>query len=240
MVWGELRNKQVHALVYSSMTDTWTIQLRPEIDHYFFRYLSQSTTDGTTIYCNSCYRNTARPYRMVSYNTETGLSVVEGLWGMDLLGIDGTRLELVQIIRMVAYKNRIFLLGVLDETLRPLTLVGLWEANPSAEQWKLVTKMPLEWQSVNPIDFGSCNATAAYDGKQSVNIILRKGWSMKLVKLNLDTKEWKAGGNSEQIIWSTLISKVASDDKNEPYKAFQMELKFCTAMSGGASFGTQG
>jgi len=230
MVWGELRNKQVHALVYSSVTDTWTIQLCPEMDHNVFRYLSHSTTDGTTIYCNLNYLRSARPLRMVSYNTETLLTVIDELMGMDLSGIDGTRLERVQTIGMVAYKSRMFLLGVLAGILRPFTVVGLWEANPSAEQWKLVTKMPLEWGSKNPMDFGSCEAAAAYDGKQSVSIIVRKGWRIRLLKLNLDTKEWKTGGNPEQITWSTLASTGASEDKNEPFKAFQMELKFCTAM----------
>lgn len=230
MVWGELRNKQVHVLVYNSRTDTWTIQLCPEIDHNLFRHLSHSTTDGTTIYCNSNYRHSVRPRRMVSYNTETLSSVVEEMPGMDLSGIDGTRLERVQTIGMVAYKSQIFLLGILAGILRPLILVGLWAANPSTEQWKLVTKTPLEWGSMNPMDFGSCEAAAAYDGKQSVSIIVRKGWRMRLLKLNLETNEWKKGGNPEQITWSTLTSAGASEDKNEPFKAFQMELKFCTAM----------
>lgn len=230
MVWGELRNKQVHALVYSSVTDTWTIQLCPDIDHNLFRHLSHSTADGTTIYCNSNYRHSVRPRRMVSYNTETLRSVVEEMPGMDLSGIDGTRLERVQTIGLVAYKNRIFLLGVLAGILRPLTVVGLWEANPTAEQWKLVTKTPLEWGINNPMDYGSCEAAAAYDGKQSVSVIVRKGWRMRLLRLNLDTKEWKTGGNPEQITWSTLTSTGAAEDKNEPFKAFQMELKFCTAM----------
>lgn len=167
---------------------------------------------------------------MVSYNTETLSSVVEEMPGMDLSGIDGTRLERVQTIGMVAYKSQIFLLGILAGILRPLILVGLWAANPSTEQWKLVTKTPLEWGSMNPMDFGSCEAAAAYDGKQSVSIIVRKGWRMRLLKLNLETNEWKKGGNPEQITWSTLTSAGASEDKNEPFKAFQMELKFCTAM----------
>lgn len=167
---------------------------------------------------------------MVSYNTETLVSVTEEMWEMDLTGIDRTRFEGVQTIGMVAYNSRIFLLGVFDERLHPLTLVVLWEANPNAEQWTLVTKMPLEWGSMNSVGFGSCEATAAYDGKQSVSILLRKEWNMRLVKLNLDTREWKMSGNPEQLTRSTLISTVASQNKNEPFKAFQMQLKFSTAI----------
>ena len=183
MVLGEVRVKEVHALVYSSITHEWTIQFRPELSHLFFRYLSHSTTDGTTIYCNSVRRR-----QMLSYNTQTRVSIVEEMRGIHVQ----TRLGRAQTIGMVAYNSQIFLLGVHHEPLRPLTLVSLWASNPNAEQWRLLTKVPLDWGDNNPVDWGdSCETAAAYEGKHSVSIILRKEWKMRLLKLNLNTKECK-------------------------------------------------
>jgi len=235
--------KQVHALIYSSLTDTWTIKLCSEIDHKLFRRFFHSTVDGNTIYCTSIYPLTINcisiyPQWMVSYKAETQLSVVEEIPFMDFSEIGRTRFRRVQTIGIVGYKSRIFLLGFVagrHELLlwRPFTVVGLWEANPGARQWKLLTTTPLEWVNKYRIDFRSCEVAAAYDKGERVNIIARNG-SIRTIflELNLDTKEWKmlSDGQRENTTSSTLISRSSSEKRNKLVQAFHMKLKFSTAI----------
>lgn len=243
MVLGEVRINQVHALIYSSLTDTWTIKLCPEIDHKLFRRFFHSTVHGKTIYCTSIYPLTINctsiyPKWMVSYNTETQLSVIEEIPLMDFSEIGRTRFRRVQTIGIVGYENRIFVLGVVSGRhalllWRPFTVVGLWEANPGARQWKLFTKTPLEWVDNYRMDFRSCEIAAAYDGEKRVNIIARHGWMRTIcVQVNLDTKEWKmlSDGKIENRTSSTIISRSASEKRNKVVQAFHLKLKFCTAI----------
>jgi hypothetical protein len=244
MVLGELRLKQVHALIYSSLTDTWTVKLCSEIDYKLFRRFFHSTVDGNTIYCTSIYPLTINstsiyPQWIVSYNTETQLSVVEEIPFIDFSVIGSTIFRRVQTIGIVGYKNRIFLLGVVAGRhalllWRPFTVVGLWEVNPSARQWKLLTTTPLEWVSKYSIDFRSYEIASAYDGDQRVNIIARNG-SIRTItlELNFDTKEWKmlqSDGITENKNPSSLTSRSASQKRSKAVKAFHIKLKFRTAI----------
>jgi hypothetical protein len=117
VVLGEMRNRQVHALIYSSVTDTWTIKLCSEIDHKLFRNLSHSTAEGNTIHCISTDRRSPwLPRWMVSYNTETHLSVVENIEHIGYFPIE--ELHWNRSIGIVAYKGKIFLFGLGDRTFR--------------------------------------------------------------------------------------------------------------------------
>jgi len=244
MVLGEMRMKEVHALIYNSLTDTWTIKRCSDINYKLFRRFFHSTVHGNTIYCASIYPLTINctsiyPKWMVSYNTETQLCVAEEIPLIDMSEIGSTSFRRVQTIGIVGYKSRIFLLGVVvgkHKLLlwRPFTVVGVWETNPGARQWKLWTTTPLEWVSTYSLDFRSYEMASAYDGEQRVSIIARNGSSRNItLELNLETKEWKmlSAGIAENKNSSFITSGSATYRRRDKgVKAFHMKLKFRTAI----------
>ena len=165
----------------------------------------------------------------MGYNTETQFSVVQEMPFLDLSVIRYARCQRVKTIGIVNYKSRIFLLGVIAGFhLPPLwshfSAVALWEANPSAGEWKVLTTTPLELLSKYGINFSTCELVPAYDGERTVTIIARSGWiRTMLLELNLDTKEWNMLCNHRNI-------PAEISNSFEGLKAFHFKLKICTAM----------
>lgn len=225
VVLGEMRNRQVHALIYSSVTDTWTLKLCSEIDHNLFRNLSHSTVEGNTIHCIAIDRKRTwlSPPWMVSYNTETHLSVVQNI---ERIEYDYYRKRLLweQTIGVVAYKGKIFVFGVASRPVPVPIIVCLEAENPGVQELKILTTTDLDWEkSIGEV-------AAAYDGKHSVSIIARNGSSAILAELNLETKEWKTLDGIAAEIGSRSKSASHEDSRNKVFKAFHFNFKFCTAI----------
>ena len=212
MVWGELRTRQVHFLVYSSATDTWTTKLCPDIHYRLFRRQFFPTVDGNTIYIISHYCSV-----FARYKTETGLFVVQQInwparhWFFRMV------VDLVQSLGIIAYRSQILLIGVIHgrevwqaNVGHPSSFVGLWQGNPTEGRWELLT--------THQIQFLSRKVVAAYDGRDSVTIIPSMGSRMIL---NLDTKEWK--------ITSSASSAAVTAPALSVW-ALHMKLKFCTTL----------
>lgn len=237
MVLGEVGIKEVDALIYSSLTDRWTTRRWPWMNHKLFRSFFHSTVHGNTIYCASIYPLTINctsfyPKWMLRCNTETHRCEVEEFHSIDFSEIGSTSFRRVQTIGIVGYMNRIYLLGILGGG-HGLTAVGLWEANSSAQHWKLLTTTPVEWVSKYSLDFWSYEIASAYDGDERVSIIARNG-SIRTItlELNLDTKEWKmlSAGIAEDKNSPAITSRSASQGRDKGVKAFHMKFKFHTAI----------
>jgi hypothetical protein len=221
IVWGELRSNQVHALVYSSATDKWTVRLCSDIDCRIFRRPFHSTVDGNTIYIASRYRSV-----LASYNTETGLFVVQGIiWRLRPLSL-GMLVARVRTIGVVVYRNRILLIGVLVGREinggRPSALVGLWQANPSGGEWELLTTHGLQLPSFE--------GAAAYDGKHSIIVFPRTPGS-NMIFLNLDTKEWRISDGycrAWRLFHGNARPQRMKCDR-QVFRAFHLKINFCTA-----------
>jgi hypothetical protein len=221
MVWGELRSTQVHALVYSSSTDKWTVRLCSNVDYKLFRRPFHSTLDDNTIFYSSINRSL-----LASYNTETGLFVVrQRILQLPQLVLRMV-VERVQNIKMMIYKSRIFLLGAIigrkANVGHSLSLMGLWQSNPSGGQWELLTTHELQ--------FPSYELAAAYDGKNNIMIIPRRE-GLKMIVLNLDTKEWRMS-DADTEAWKLSDGNARNPmiTSSPTFRAFHLKLKFCTAI----------
>ena len=230
MVWGELRTAQVHALVYSSATEQWTVRLCPNISYRLFRQPPFHTTvDGSTIVYSSMKRSV-----LANYDTETGVfneipcALQERQWGL------GIAVHQIQYIKLLVYKGRTFMLSVLVGRRvfigRPLigqscALMVLWLANPTVGQWELSTTHELQLQFASQSAAG-LQLAAAYDGKDSVTIIPRMRGS-KMISLNLDTRAWSVLDADTQA-W-VLADENAQQRTEFSIRAFHLKLKFCTA-----------
>jgi hypothetical protein len=219
MVWGELRSNQVHALVYSSATDKWTVRLCSGITCGLFRRPFNSTVDGNTIIYTSIHN--IKFGLVATYDTETGLFVLQpemlqlGEWTF------GMRVERVKNIKMMVYKSQVFMLGIIIGfniiERQSSALMGLFQFNLTSGQWELLTTQGLQFSS---------DVAAAYDGKHSITIVSRMQGS-KIIFLNLDTKEWTmSDGNNEA--WKLSDGNVGQQQIT--FRAFDLKLKFCTAV----------
>ena len=70
IVWGELRSNQVHCLVYTSTTDTWSVRLCSGTDAGLFRRPFVCCIDHGN---NAIYLTCLNPYVIAKYNIESGL-----------------------------------------------------------------------------------------------------------------------------------------------------------------------
>jgi outer membrane protein assembly factor BamB len=214
IVWGELRLNQVHALVYSSAADVWTVKLCSGINCRLFRRPFQSTVDGNSIYFSSMDKSV-----LVRYDTETGLFEANLIdrFNPRLLG---RLVKPVHDIMMVVYKNQIFLLGVIVcRSGHSSALVALWKANHTHSLW--------EFQTAHGLQFASCEVAAAYDGKHNIIIIPRMQGS-KMIFLNLNTREWRMSDGDTQ--WRSPDRNPRQQNVSEAFRAFHLKLKFCTAI----------
>jgi len=220
MVWGELRSNQVHALVYSSATDKWTVRLCSDIGYRLFRRPFHSTVDGNTVFYTSIYNTETGS--VATYDTETGLFVVKrGMLRLPQRTL-GMIVERVQNIKMMVYKSQVFMLGIImgfNYIQRQYTaLMGLLQVNLTDGHWELLTTQGLQ--------FSSGEVAAAYDGKHSITIFSKMQGS-KMIFLNLDTKEWTMSeGNNEA--WKLSDRNVGQQQIT--FRAFDLKLKFCRAV----------
>ena len=208
-VWGELRTRQIHLLVYSSATDSWSTQLCSDVDHRFFKS-PFFNVDGHTIYVTSPYRS--RPM-VARYDTDTGLFVVNQRrtlqfreWFRRIV------VERVQIIGTIAYRSQILLLaGIVGEYKGiPLALVALWQQDTTGLQWQLFTAKRLRYPTLE--------IAAAYDGNSSVTIIQNM---ICVMTLNLESREWNMTFSNPASVGGT---------RGDPVLAYHMKLKLCTAL----------
>ena len=140
MVWGELRRNQVHALVYSSATDKWTVTLctNSDIKHTLFSSRFHTTVEGNTIFYSSMQRQ-RRQCVLAKYDTQTGFFSVNRLvlqvWRRRqwLLGF---RMERNEYIKMIVSSGHIYLLSVMigrQMNINPSQscgFMGLWRQIP--------------------------------------------------------------------------------------------------------------
>ena len=134
VLWGELRTHMVHALVYSSTTEKWTVRPCPDINYTLFRQPFHSTADGDTIFYTSINRS-----MVAIYNTQNGSFVAQHRllllppWQL------GMALERVQNIKLLVHKSREYLLGIIIGYIfmggHYNTFLGLWQAHPIGELW---------------------------------------------------------------------------------------------------------
>ena len=228
IVWGELRTHMVHALVYSSATDKWTVRECPDINFRLFKLQFHATAVEDTIYFYSITRS-----MLATYNTETGLFVAEQInlplrQGQLTAAMDRVR---VHTIKLVVHKSQVFLLGIIFGYIfnrgHHASLIGLWQAAPTRGVWNLLTTQPLQ---TSLRDASHEEVAAAYDGEQNVTIIPKALWS-KVRFLNLDTKEWTMSDEDSQA-WRLSGGKAPQEQIafSTPFMAFHLKLKFCTVI----------
>ena len=218
----------VHALVYSSATEEWTVRRCPDINYRLFRRPFHSTADDDTIFYTSINRS-----MLAIYNTESGSFVAQHRFLLLPPWQLGMVLEQVQNIKLLVHKSGEYLLGIIvgyrfmgghyDTFLR------LWQAHLNGWQWDLLTTHTLQ-DSLSEAPKVQDEVAAAYDGEQNVTII-PKTLGSKVRLLNLDTKEWTVfDEDSLALRLSVGNAQQEQITFSAPFMAFHMKLKFRTAI----------
>ena len=90
--------------------------------------------------------------------------------------------------------------------------MAVWNSNATGALWDILT--------VEGLSFPSVEVVAAYDGKNSVRFIHSTG---SVLMLNLDSNKWKR-------TFLDPISNTITRVSGESIMAFNLNLKFCTAL----------